>query len=216
MSKIREQEIIVLLRDYMNILPSGPQEAYVPLGSGGGLEDSWPLTAESQVRMDRNNPIGETYAYLDNALGQLPADEYAAMLTLYLHEGAGHRDVDDIRRKALVNGNPELVLLIEKHDAAITRLAAILDSADLWVRRPQKAPGPKPSQNMEDRHDELFAIFLRYMEDDKLPYRQSMRNARFKMVDNEGEPYYSERHAERIIKPKWKDYSERKDVKSED
>jgi hypothetical protein len=215
MSDIREQEIIVLLRDYMNILPSGPQEAYVPLGTGGS-EDSWPLTAESQVRMDIHNPIGETYAYLDDALGKLPPDQYAAMLVFYLHDGAGHRDVDDARNKALANGNPDLVLLLEKHDDAIRNLAKMLDDADLWVRRPQKAPGPKPSQNMEDRHDELFAIFLRYMEDDKLPYRQSMRNARFKMTDTEGEPYYSERHAERIIKPKWKAYSERKVDKRED
>jgi hypothetical protein len=210
MGNMREQEIIVLLRDYMNILPSGPQEAYVPLGSGGWLEDSWPLTAESIIRMDDTNYIGETYVKLDDALKQLEREhpkQYEALLRTYLHEGAGHRDVDFLRQRALANGNPVIVKLLEQHDAAITTLAEYLADDDLWVRWPQKAPGPRPAQNMDERHDQLYAIFLRYIEEG-IPYRQSIKNAAFKMTDLDGEPYYSQRHAERIIKPRWVDQNE--------
>jgi hypothetical protein len=210
MSNMREQEIIVLLRDYMNILPSGPQEAFVPLGSGGGLEDSWPLTAESIIRMDSTNYIGETYVKLDAALARLEREypmQYEALLKTYLHEGAGHRDVDFLRQRALVNGNPKIIQLLELHDDAITTLADYLSEDDLWVRWPQKAPGPRPAQNMDERHDQLYAIFLRYIEEG-IPYRQSIKNAAFKMTDLDGEPYYSQRHAERIIKPRWVEQNE--------
>jgi hypothetical protein len=210
MSNIREQEIIVLLRDYMNILPSGPQEAYVPLGSGGGLEDSWPLTAESIIRMDSTNYIGETYVKLDQALKQLESEypkQYEAILRIYLHEGAGHRDVDFLRQKALATGNRVTVKLLEDHDAAIATLADYLSEEELWVRWPQKAPGPRPAQNMAEQHDQLYAIFMRYI-DDGVPYRQSIKNAAFKMTDFEGKAYYSQRHAERIIKPRWVEQNE--------
>lgn len=207
---LREQEIMLLLRDYMNILPPGPQEAFVPIGSGVGTNNGWPLSDESIERLDEGTEVGYTYKLLDKALICLE-DEYpnlySAILQSYLHEGAGHRDVDHWRNKILTTGSPALTDLVERHDKAIILLAEYLQNDRLYVRWPQKAPGPKPSQNMEERHDELFAIFLRNI-DSGTPYRQSIKNATFKMVDNDGEPYYSARHAERIIKPRWVEHNE--------
>lgn len=207
---LKEQEIVLLLADYMNILPSGPQEAFVPIGTGIGTNPGWPLSPESVERLDTRTELGYTYKKLDEALIELEDNYpnlYYAILQCYLHEGAGHRDVDHWRNKAVASGSPQLTGLVERHDKAIVLLAEYLDDERLYIRWPQKAPGPKPSQNMEEKHDELFAVFLRYIEAGT-PYRQSIKNATFKMVDHKGEPYYSARHAERIIKPRWIAYNE--------
>lgn len=207
----KKQEIILLLRDFMNFLPSGAQEAFVPIGSGGHT-DSWPLSAESERRMDLNSETGENYFHLERALTRLNEEHpllYEALLRLYLHDTAGHRDVDHIRNKALVSGSQTLTDIIERHDDAIEELADYLEDVDLYVKHPAKASGPKPGQKMEERHNELFNIFLNYI-DEGIPYRQSIKNARFKMTDHEGKPYYSLRHAERIIKLRWEALNEKR------
>jgi hypothetical protein len=200
----KKQEIIILLRDYMNILPPGPQEAFVPLAGGSSNESGWLITPELELRMDRGSLVGETYDILDTALRELDRQSpewYGAIVQLYLQDGSGHRDVDDLRIKVGDKDNSHpVVSLIHKHDAAIAWLAKELADEDLYVRWPQKAPGPQPGQNMDERHTALFAVFLRYIEDG-IPYRQSVRNAAFKCE-------YSPRHAERIIKPRWKEYNE--------
>lgn len=205
MRNTKRQEIIILLRDYMNILPPGPQEAFVPLGGGGSSADSgWLITPELERRMDKNSLVGETYDLLDSALRKLDKEHpewYGAIVQLYLQDGSGHRDVDDLRIKMGTKADTHpITVLVGHHDDAIDWLAETLDDEDLYVRWPQKAPGPQPGQNMDERHTALFAVFLRYIEDG-IPYRQSVRNAALKCE-------YSTRHAERIIKPRWKEYNE--------
>jgi hypothetical protein len=154
--------------------------------------------------MDRGTYIGETYAELDKALNKLSEEKpelYSAILLAYLHAEAGHRDVDDWREKAGRETSTDTVVsLVERHDAAIDWLTDELEEKELFIRWPQKAPGPQPGQNMGERHTMLFAVFLRYIEDGIL-YRQAVRNAALKCE-------YSARHAERIIKPRWKEYNE--------
>ena len=198
----RRVEIILLLRDYYNFLPPGPQEAYVPVGMGISNEESdWPLTAESLKRMDKTTLVGDTYHKLDQALilldQQFPS-LYHAIMDIYLREESGHRDLDHIKKVAEA-GILKAIDLLERHDAAIDKLVGYLRDTDLYVRYPHKATGPKPGQNMEEKHDELVAIFLRAYDGDELPYRQALNYAVFKM-DN----YYSKRHADRIIKGRLK------------
>jgi hypothetical protein len=195
----RRVEVILLLRDYMNFLPPGPQEAYVPVGMGISNEADWPLTSESIKRLDRTTLVGDTYYKLDQALRRLDREHpklYTAMLDIYLREESGHRDLDHIKRVAKA-GLPDAIDLLARHDAAVEQLVEYLEHVDLYVRYPHKATGPKPGQNMEDKHDELFAIFMRAFDDDDIPYRQALNYAVFKMDD-----YYSKRHADRIIKGK--------------
>jgi hypothetical protein len=201
----KNNEVILLLRDYMNFLPSGPQEAFVPLGSGFGTESGFPLTAESLRRLNKNSLTGETYDKLDKALLKLDAEEpnlYEAIMVIYLREEAGHRDVDHIRSVARA-GSSDAQKLLDKHDKAIEKLESYLANDDLYVRFPHKATGPKPGQNMDEMHEQLYSIFLRYFEEDGLPYRQALANAVFKMDD-----YYSPRHADRIVKRRLKDLDE--------
>lgn len=200
----KAQEITILLRDYMNFLPPGPQEAFVPVGSGGSSEESgWLITPELERRMDRKSLVGETYGWLDDSLVELDKaapEWYAAILQLYIQDGSGHRDVDDLRIKYNLRQNPVLGSILDRHDLAIAWLAEHMKDKELYVRWPQKAPGPQPGQDMDERHTALFAVFLRYIEDG-LPYRQSVRNAALKCE-------YSARHAERVIKPRWSEYNE--------
>lgn len=196
-----QNEIILLLRDYMNFLPPGPQEAFVPVGSGFTAESGWPLTAESIRRLNVDSLTGETYESLDQALTLLNRDHpdlYNALLIIYLREEAGHRDVDHIRTAAH-RGSEEARDLLLQHDAAIKQLAKYLEGKDLYVRVPHKATGPKPGQNMQEMHQQLIANFRRYYEEDELPYRQALANAVTKM-----DGYYSRRHADRIIKGRMK------------
>lgn len=196
---IRERDVILLLRDYMNFLPSGPQEAYVPLGSGYGSESDWPLTAESLRRLDKTTLTGDTYSKLDDALNKLDFEHpnlYEAILDIYLREEAGHRDVDHLR-EVVKRGSPYVAELLTRHDEAITKLAKWLAEDDLYIRYPHKATGPKPGQDMKEKHDHLFEVFKRFWEkgEGTLPYRQALYNAVHKM-----DGYYSNRHADRIIR----------------
>lgn len=199
MNNPKRIEIILLLRDYMNFLPPGPQEAYVPVGSGFGTESDWPLTAESIKRLDKTSLVGETYDRLDKALRLLDKKHprlYHALMDIYLREESGHRDLDHIKKVAKA-GILAAQDLIHRHDQAIAKLVTYIGNVDLYVRYPHKATGPKPGANMEEKHDELFAIFSRAYDDEDVPYRQALNYAVFKM-DN----YYSKRHADRIIKGK--------------
>lgn len=200
----KRKEVVILLADYMNFLPPGPQEAFVPVGSGGNSEDSgWLITPELELRMDIHSDVGETYRWLDEALVALDFEEplwYATLWMIYLQDGSGHRDIDDMRIK-MGGKQPDhpLALTVARHDLGIAWLADYLSDRELYVRWPQKAPGPQPGQNMDERHSALFAVFLRYKEDG-LPYRQAVRNAALKCE-------YSSRHAERVIKPRWVEYN---------
>lgn len=204
MANAKHQEIVILLRDYMNILPPGPQEAYVPLGGGGSNDTGWLITPELELRMNKKSLVGGTYSRLDASLRRLDKEHpvgYGAIVQLYLQDGSGHRDVDDLRIK--MGSKPAdhpIAKLVEAHDEAIKWLAEDLAEEDLFVRWPQKAPGPQPGQDMGERHKTLFLVFLQNIEQG-VPYRQSVRNAAFKCE-------YSTRHAERVIKPRWKEYNE--------
>lgn len=199
----REREIKILLADYMNFLPPGPQEAFVPTGAatGGMIESDWPITPELEKRMDRTTLVGETYGYLDDALRALNETEpdlYNAIYHMYLQEESGHRDEDKIILNSATSEGAKWFLF--KLDKALEWLAEYLQDKELYVRWPQKAAGPKPGQNMKERHDELFAIFGRYY--DGSNYKDARDAAVFKTVDHEGNPYYTNRHADRIIKPR--------------
>ncbi len=190
-------DVILLLRDYMNFLPPGPQEAFVPLGSGFGGESNVPLTPESLKRLDRKSLVGDTYYKLDKALNFLDKKYprlYHAMLDIYLREESGHRDLDHLKKNAS-NGSSYAQNLLDRHDKAIGKLVELLDGLDLYIRYPHKATGPKPGQNMEEKHAELFAVFWRLYNDEDVPYRQALNYAVFKM-----DGYYSRRHADRIVK----------------
>lgn len=197
--KTKEQDIILLLRDWANFLPSGPQEAYVPVGSGFGSESDWPLTAESLRRLDKSSMTGDTYARLDDALLRLDRqypEQYEAILRLYLREESGHRDVDHLRLVAS-RGSEQAKALVKAHDMAITQLATWLAEDDLYVRYPHKATGPKPGQDIKEMHDQLVEVFLRFWENGEgnQKYRQALNNAVLKM-----DGHYSARHADRIVK----------------
>ncbi len=199
----KKNEVRILLRDYMNFLPSGPQDPFVPVGSMGSLtESSWPLTAEALKRMDKKSMVGETYDILDKTLVRLDNEHpllYEAILVTYLRDEAGHRDDDWIA--SLSSKSHEALGLHNRIEQALDILADWLYNIDLYVRWPQKAAGPKPGQNMEDKHNELYALFLRFRKDGQ-PYRTALTNSVFKMQDEKGNPYYSRRHADRIIKNK--------------
>ena len=117
---------------------------------------------------------------------------------LYLSEDSGHRDIEIVKRTA-DRGSKAARDLIRRHEKAIDILARMLRDEDLYVRHPHRATGPKPGQNMEDKHAELFAIFSRYYFEGDVPYRQALANAVLKM-DN----YYSRRHGDRIVKARLK------------
>lgn len=198
MTNTKERQVRLLLADYMNYLPSGPQEAYIPVGSGGSV-DAWPITAELERRMDKTSLVGETYHNLDQALVLLDImepDLYNAILAIYLREDSGHRDLDHLTKMA---GTSESIHdLVERENRAVKKLVSFLDNVDLYVRSPHKSSGPRPGQNMQEKHDELFAIYQRNVEDG-LAHGKAISNAVFKMVDEHGSPYYSKRHAIRVI-----------------
>lgn len=197
---ITKREVRILLADYMNFLPPGPQDAFVSIVGGGGIETPWPITAELEKRMDKNSLVGSTYHILDRALNKLADSSpvlYSVLLRVYLREDSGHRDLDHIKKNSGTSYGA--MNLVAYEDAAIQKLVEYIDKIDMYVRMPQKAAGPRPGQNMEEKHNELFAIYTRNI-DDGLPHGQALSNAVFKMTDDVGNPYYSKRHAARIVK----------------
>ncbi len=180
----------------MNIIPPGPQEAFVPIGASGSNEAGWPLSAESEERINPNTEAYHNYRILDEALTRLDNEFpllYSAIMQAYLHPEAGHSDVDVWwRRNALISSDPRWNDLVKRHDVAITQLAKYLLDSKLYVEFPRKATGPKPGTDMAERHKELFATYERYR-DQGLNYRQAV-NAAGRACD------YSPRHADRKIK----------------
>lgn len=199
----KKNEIRILLRDYMNFLPPGPQDPFVPVGSMGNLsESSWPLSAEAVKRMDRSSLVGSTYDILNINLVRLDKEYpklYEALLVVYLRDEAGHRDDDNLAK--LSGKSASALELHGRVEAGLDKLADWMYNEDLYVRWPQKAAGPKPGQNMEEKHEELYALFKRFRKDGQ-PYRTALTNSVFKMQDEKGNPYYTRRHADRIIKNK--------------
>lgn len=190
-----KQEVTLLLRDYMSILPPGPQTAYVPAGATYGDEGGWPITAELERRMDKGTLTGDTYALLDDALVELNKDEpelYNAILAVYLHPEAGHSDLDFIKRQAMHHKGIAGQVLAERVDKGIEWLANYLQNHDLYVRWPQTAPVQGASIDMSERHSELFAVYKRNRSSGQ-KHSQAVTNAALKCD-------YSRRRAQDIIK----------------
>ncbi len=163
-----KRAVLQLLQDYTNYLPGGSGEAYVPVGSGGGDYGGWPLSPTQLKRMDKGTMIGQTYQALDEALDELRDQHpilWETMYRAYLQDDVGHSQVEYWRS---VGGSSEtqysefMDKLVDRHDEAIEWLAWRLDDVDLWVKYPSKAPGPMPGTPMQERHDELVVVYLRY------------------------------------------------------
>lgn len=190
-----KQEVTLLLRDYMNILPPGPQTAYVPAGTTYGDEGGWPITPELERRMDKGTLTGDTYALLDDALVELNKDEpelYNALLKVYLHPEAGHSDLDFIKRQAAAHDSNSGHVLAEQVDNGIEWVANYLANSDLYVRWPQTAPLQGASTDMSERHSELYAVYKRNRASGQ-KHSQAVTNAALKLD-------YSRRRAQDIIK----------------
>ncbi len=186
---------MILLRDYMNILPAGPQEAYVPTGDMGGMEEAWPITATLERRMNPKSEEGETYAKLDRALSELDRVAprlYNAVLAVYLHPEAGHSDLEFLRRQGAVSGDSELCDLVARVDKAIDWIATQLEDETLYVKFPNNAPGPMQGTAMDEKHTELYAVFKRYI-NQGIKFSQALKHAAM----NQG---YHKEHARKVIK----------------
>jgi len=160
-SEIKRKDIATLLADYMNILPPGPQTAYVPAGDNFGAEESWPMTPELEARMDSNSVIGETYATLEYALSELDREHpewYNGILSVFMHPEAGHSDLEFLRRQ-----NPKNTILLCA-DEGITWLADFINDEDIFVRRASVADTTHTEALMEDKYNEVAAAFVRYRE----------------------------------------------------
>jgi hypothetical protein len=159
--EIKRKDITILLADYMNILPPGPQTAYVPAGDNFGAEESWPMTPELEARMDTNSIIGETYATLEYALAELDKEHpewYNGVLSVFLHPEAGHSDIEFLRRQ-----NPKNITLLCA-DEGVNWLADFINDEDIFVRRASVSDTSRSEQHMEHKYDEVAAAFIRYRE----------------------------------------------------
>lgn len=196
---IKKLEVRILLQDYLNYLPPGQQEAYVPAGTMGNTEDTWPLTSEALKRMDKNSYVGQTYEALDQALDRLMKEYpglYNAIQRIYLDDFTGHSELDfQIKNAPSSTFAFDLVL---RHNQAIDKLAEWLDDVDLFVVFPQMARGASGSDTMEERHNELYATYKRYI-DQGFKHSDAVKNARLKLSDSQGATY-SKSQAYRIIK----------------
>lgn len=191
MSGTKAKDIQILLADYMNILPPGPQTAYVPAGDAFGAEESWPITPELERRMDDVSLIGETYQELDDALVELNRQEpvlYNAILQIFLHPEAGHSDLEFIRRQ-----NPESTLLACA-DEGLEWLGEYMNDERIFVRRAAVADSTKREQEMEHKHEELAAVYMRYIESG-IKHSEAIKNLAVKY-----EKDYTKQHIRRIIK----------------
>jgi hypothetical protein len=160
-TEIKRKDIATLLADYMNILPPGPQTAYVPAGDNFGAEESWPMTPELEARMDPESIIGETYDTLDYTLKELDREHpewYNAILAIFLHPEAGHSDLEFLRRQ-----NPKSTTLACA-DEGINWMADFINEEDIFVRRASVSDTSRTEQHMEHKYDEVAAAFVRYRE----------------------------------------------------
>lgn len=168
--KSKEDEIIVLLQDYNNYLPSGAGEAYVPTpDKGASFSSNWPLNAEAEKRMDKDTLVGETYEKLDVALSELAREFpklYRAIDAVYLEDGVGHNQLGYYRQLARNGGlyKESAEKLVDLHDRAIQVLAAKLDNESLYVRWPMLHVEFDSRKKAESANDEIFAIYKRYVE----------------------------------------------------
>lgn len=185
----KKKEIVILLRDYLNFLPSGNQEAYVSTDGTMG-ESDMPLTKEMFARMNRNTLVGDTYYLLDWALRLLREDHpslYHNLYYTYLVDGVGHSDIEFMRKKSTY------LLSVARHDIAIEYLAEYLSDSNLYVRRPEKmTTAVHKNEDMKSKHEELVALYVRYREDG-IKHYQALKNAAFKCE-------YNVDHARTIIK----------------
>lgn len=190
--EVKKKEITILLQDYLNFLPSGSQEAYVPAGDSGEEGSGMPLTTEMFARMNPNSLVGSTYKLLDKALAILKYREphlYHSIYYIYLVDGTGHSDIEFMRHRKTY------LMDIAKHDLAIDYLAEYLIDSDLFVRRPEKSvPIKSRREDMEDKHAELVSVYVRYREEG-LKHFQAIKNAALKCD-------YHVEHARKIIKNK--------------
>lgn len=188
-SKVLKRAIDILLADYMNFLPPGPQEAYVPVGAATtGLYSDWPLTPESFRRMNPNTLRGSTYRKLDEALVWLDKNHpilYTAVLQLRLHDEAGHSDVEWARKR---DGYKTLVAL---YDEALDKLADYLEGADLDVNYPSPAAATS-EKDIGDKNHEVYVVYLRYR-NMGIPHRQAIKNLYIKFSE------YPPKKIEKII-----------------
>lgn len=160
--KSKEREVIVLLQDYRNDLPAGPQDAYVE-ASDSGFEGNTPLTTETFLRMNTGSLVGQTYWYLNKALRMLEIEDsrkYRALYSFYFDPDAGHNDVNRCRT---LHPNAEV---LREHDAAIKRLGVFLGNVELYVRHPYKSTNKVRYESVEIQHKELYIIYLRYVRDE--------------------------------------------------
>lgn len=170
----KKREVVALLQDYLNFLPSGNQEAFVSTDGTMGEADM-PLTKELFARMDRKSLVGETYMHLEEALQKLKEEHpsmYHTIYYTYMVDGVGHSDVEFQR------GKDTYLTDIAKHDIAIEYLTEYLKDKDLYVRRPGKKTGRvNKSEDMKNKHEELIALYVRYREEDGLRHFDALKNA---------------------------------------
>ena len=190
-SKAKRKDIATLLADYMNILPPGPQSAYVPAGDNFGAEESWPITAELERRMEEGSLIGETYAILDATLKILDKEHpewYNGVLAVFLHPEAGHSDLEFLRRQ-----NPANTTLLCA-DAGVNWLADHIDEANVFVRRAAVSDTTKREQEMQHKNDEVAAAYGRYIESG-LEHKDAINNVALKY-----EKEYTKRQIRDLVK----------------
>lgn len=167
-SQSKKDEIIVLLKDYLNFLPAGSGEAYIPAGDTSyGSND--PLTPEAEKRMDHTTLVGETYQKLDTALQVLARKfpkHYRVIEELYLEDGKGHNELVYIKHLAKSGTiyRETAQDWVKKHDQAVDILAGLLEYESLYVRWPMLHIEFDSRSKAESANEEIFAIYSRYLE----------------------------------------------------
>lgn len=191
----REAEIVQLLQDWADEFPpAGPGLGEMIMGASDiSYGEDWPLNAEALRRMNKRGMIGESYAYLDNALSDLE-DSYPklfrAINAAYLDPDVSHSEVAHWRTKAR-QGSTRLGRMVDLHDRAIRWLAYRLKDADLWVRWPDKT-SLAFVRDMVERHEELVRVYQSFLEEGRTQ-AISIKHAAIKCD-------YSLQHARRVIK----------------
>lgn len=198
----KERDVTLLLRDYRNDLPSGPQESFVEVAAiSGDGSNADPLTSEGMKRMNKKSLVGETYYKLDialNLLNKFHTHLYDTIRFFYLEPDAGHGDVEWYRGKAKDN-NLAAAYIIKRHDEGIKVLANYLRNSDLYVRYPYKGATRTRYESLEVQNHELYVIYLRYL-NDGFSHDDAVEEAAKKMD-------YENIHAERVISERNSDVS---------